>query len=207
MDTSIPHHIHFLRLALGLFVGIGLLNFAILDMQAFKTLVDQKRQMHVSTPNQTIQTPLQGSLAISPTQAAAPIPTALSVITEHGGSTVKEFFVPFGQGSSMATDWTDVAALQATIDSSQYGQIKQALFEASMRIPTGNEHAYVRLFDVTDKHPVWYSEVSIEGGTAQSVTSSPVKLDPGMKTYQVQMKTSLDYQAILDQARLHILVN
>ena len=73
-----------------------------------------------------------------------------------------------------------------------------------MRIPTGNEVAYARLFNVTDKHPVWFSEVSLEGGTPQLLISQPVAFDSGRKLYQVQMKTSLKYTAILDQARLHI---
>lgn len=120
-------------------------------------------------------------------------------------SGVKEFFIPFGVGSSSAADWTDISGLQAYVDSAQYGRFKKVTFEASVRIPTGNETAYVRLYNVSDKHPVWFSEVSIEGGTPKLLISNPIALDSGNKLYQVQMKTSLQYQAILDQARIHIL--
>lgn len=47
----------------------------------------------------------------------------------------------------------------------------------------------------------------MEGGTPQFLVSQPITLDPGVKTYQVQMKTTLKSQAVLDQARLHITVN
>ncbi|MCL5969948.1 MAG: hypothetical protein M1450_00390 [Patescibacteria group bacterium] len=119
-------------------------------------------------------------------------------------SQVKEYFVTFGSGSSSADDWEDVTGLQVYVDSSQYGKIKSVAFEASIRIPTGNEVAYARLYNATDKHPVWFSEVSLEGGTPQLLISKPVTLDSGRKLYQVQMKTSLKYAAVLDQTRLHI---
>lgn len=124
---------------------------------------------------------------------------------QEAKSTVKEFFVPFGAGSSSSFDWADVVGLQAYIDSTQYSRIKKVTFEASAHIPTGNQTASVRLYNVSDKHPVWFSEVSLEGGTPQLLISNSITLDSGNKLYQVQMKTSLKYETILDQARLHIL--
>ncbi len=123
-----------------------------------------------------------------------------------GGTAVKEYFITFGSGSSAADDWADVTGLSAYVDSTQYGRIKSVTFEASVFIPTGNERAYVRLFNATDKHPVWFSEVSLEGGQSQLLISQPITLDPGNKLYQVQMKTSLKYQANLAQSRLRISV-
>lgn len=123
------------------------------------------------------------------------------------GNDVKEYFVPFGAGSSTTDDWADVQGLSASINTASYGSIKKVVFEASLRIPTGNQTAYARLYNVTDKHPVWFSEVSLDGGTAKLVISSPITLDSGEKTYQVQMKTSLKFPAYLDQARVHITLN
>lgn len=122
------------------------------------------------------------------------------------GSSVKEFYIPFGSGSSSAGDWTDIPGLQAYVDSTQYGKIRSVVFEATIRIPTGNQIGYARLFNATDKHPVWFSEVSLEGGTPKLLTSAPITLDKGNKLYQVQMRTSLKYQTFLDQARLRITV-
>lgn len=140
-----------------------------------------------STPS--AQQPVQSSLQ----------PTASSV------SSVKEFFVPFGSSSGSATDWTEVVGLEATVDAANYSRIKTVVFEATLRIPTGNQVAWARLFNATDKHPVWFSDVAVEGGTAKLVASPPITLDPGNKTYQVQLKTSLGSQTFIDQARLHIL--
>lgn len=144
--------------------------------------------------------PPTGGLTPTPT----PVPPTQVPISS---SLVKEFFVPFGTGSNSSDDWQDIAGLKATIDPANYGNIKSVVFEASVRIPTGNETAYVRLYNATDKHPVWFSDVSLEGGTPQLLISKPITLDSGNKTYQVQMKTSLKYPAFLDQARLHIITN
>jgi hypothetical protein len=135
------------------------------------------------------------------------LPTATLTQAPASSSLVKEFFVPFGSGFNSSDDWQDVGGLKATLDLANYGSIKTVTFEATIRIPTGNETAYVRLFNATDKHPVWLSEVSLEGGTPQLLISKPITLDSGNKTYQVQMKTSLKFQAFLDQSRLHIITN
>lgn len=132
---------------------------------------------------------------------------ALSVSYQTPVSSVKEFFIPFGNGTNYSDDWEDVAGLKASVDTANYSSIKSAVFEASVHIPTGNQTAYVRLFNETDKHPVWFSDVSLEGGTAQLLVSKPITLDSGNKTYKVQMKTSLKYQAVLNQARIRITTN
>lgn len=125
--------------------------------------------------------------------------------TPQSPTTVKEFFIPFGSGSSAAGDWQDIQGIQATFDTANYPELKTVTFESSLRIPTGNEIAYIRLYNVTDKHPIWDSEVSLEGGTPKLLVSKPITLESGSKVYQVQMKTSLKFQAIFDQARLHII--
>lgn len=109
------------------------------------------------------------TLSVKPTFTPTPSPTVKPVSEAQTqiqtSSSVKEFFVPFGSGSNSSDDWQDVAGLRATLDPANYGSIKTITFEASVRIPTGNEVAYVRLYNATDKHPVWFSDVSLEGGT------------------------------------------
>ena len=128
-----------------------------------------------------------------------PIPSSFSQI--------KEFFIPLGNGSSSSDDWQDIAGAKVSFDTANYPSIKSAVFEALVHIPTGNQTAYVRLFNETDKHPIWLSEVSLDGGTPQLLISKPITLDSGNKTYKVQMKTSLKYSAVLDQAKIHIIAN
>lgn len=122
-------------------------------------------------------------------------------------SATKEYFVPLGSGSNTASDWEDIPGANAYIDSNAYGKIKTVTFEVSLYTPTGNQTAYARLYNVTDKHPVWYSDVSIEGGLAQTKISKGITLDAGSKLYQVQMKTQLQARTNLENARVHITTN
>lgn len=138
------------------------------------------------------------------TPLPTPVPSTPS-LQNVTSSQAKEYYVPFGSGSGSSGDWDDVAGLQALVDSNAYGSINSVVFEASLHIPGGNETASVRLYNSTDNHPVWNSQVDFNGNTQSTFkTSLPVNLDSGNKLYKVQMKTQLQYQAVLDQSRLHI---
>lgn len=201
-----------------------LINTLFLDVFLLKGQKTKIIEKTISTPVVLNSCPSSCILEISKATKSAALPVKpTSMLTSVPASTVKpasptpvptqslplvkEFFVPFGTGSNSSDDWQDVGGLRATLDLANYGSAKTITFEASIRIPTGNEIAYVRLYNVTDKHPVWFSDVSLEGGTAQLLVSKPITLDSGNKTYQVQMKTSLKYPAYLDQSRLHIITN
>lgn len=131
--------------------------------------------------------------------------TLISPSTSGQISTAKEYYVTFGSGQTLSDQYEDVAGLQAYIDSTKYGKIKKVVFEVTMRIPTANGRMYVQLFNATDQHPVWFSEVSSEGTVSQLIASSPITLDSGNKLYKVQAKTSLRYASLIDQARVHII--
>lgn len=122
------------------------------------------------------------------------------------GASAREFFVPLGSGKTKAYEWEDIAGMSATIDSRNYTGIKSVSFEISLRIPTANGTVYARLFNKTDGHPVWNSDVSSEGPTALLKTANNITLDSGEKAYQVQMRNSLQYESIADSARMKIVL-
>lgn len=124
--------------------------------------------------------------------------------TTSTGAVAKEYYVPLGTGTSSSNDWTDVSGASASVDTAQYPRIKKVVFEATVSVPNGNQVAYVRLFNLTDKHPVWYSEQSMNTSGPTLLISQPITLDKGNKTYQVQMKTQLQFPANLNQSRIHI---
>lgn len=148
------------------------------------------------------QTPMPTE-AINPSPQPTPAPIIITKkVSEE--AYIKEYFIPFGTGESRASDWEDVPGLQANIDYGNYQNIKEIRFEVSVSVPTANQTVSVRLFNVTDKHPVWNSEVTTTNNIY--VVSSPVIYDNGSKTYQVQMKTQLQSLTKLTQARLHIIL-
>lgn len=158
----------------------------------------------VAKINEIVSLYLKPTNSLSPTLTPAPTKAQTSQVNSQLQA-AREYYVPFGSGSGSSSDWQDVAGLQAYVDSANYPNIKSIFFEASLHIPTGNQTASVRLYNATDGHPVWNSEVTFNGNTSSVLlTSSAVSLDSGNKLYKVQIKTQLQYTAILDQSRLHI---
>ena len=178
----------------------GLVAFLIANLVIVYLLVLKPKQ----SGSEQISQPIPIS-APSPVPSPEPsITTAPSKETTTDTS-VKDHFISFGSGTSTSGDWANVGALQATFDLGSYTNIKEIRFEASVAVPTANETVWIRLFNKTDNHPVWNSEVSAKGASSYSV-SEPILYDKGEKTYQVQMKTQLQYPANLGQSRLHIVL-
>jgi hypothetical protein len=170
-------------------VVLLLVNVIILDAIMVFQLVHQGRVLGVSTTDSC--------------------PSAcITKINQMAGKTVsataKEYYVPLGSGTNTTDEWADVAGASATIDTASYGKIKQVTFEATVTVPAGSQKVWVRLFNVTDKHPVWYAEMTTDSAGPILLTSPTITLDKGNKTYQVQMKTQLKNLTNLVQSRVKI---
>ncbi len=206
-----------------LFINVIYIDLLLIQGSGRQTIVQRFTNIISQTPsaeNKAIVSPdicpqscinqIDQALVSNKPAVLTPTPTPavsnnLPSLQNTNSSQTKEYYVPFGSGSGSSSDWTDVPGLQASIDSNSYGTIKNVVFEASLHIPTGNQTASVRLYNATDNHPVWNSEVDFNGNTVSTLkTSQLVNLDIGNKLYKVQMKTQLQFQAILDQSRLHI---
>ena len=143
------------------------------------------------------------------------IPTLFPTLTSTPSSTptpvsakiVKEFFVPFGAGSGSSSDWKVVDGMGAKIDPADYGSIKSVTFEATVRIPNGNQQVWVRLYNANTYQMVVGSELTLSSGTPTLLISQPISLASGDNLYQIQMKTQLQSLANVDMARLRIKTN
>ncbi|OGH42202.1 MAG: hypothetical protein A3H79_04430 [Candidatus Levybacteria bacterium RIFCSPLOWO2_02_FULL_36_8b] len=212
------------------FLGIIAANSLILDFyllfsgtQSSLTVLPENTNSSVISPNSCPQSCTdQINLAISSqetnisptakptaTQVVSPTPTSVptAIPASISVNAVSEFFVPFGAGTGSSADWTVIDGSGAKIDPSDYGDIKQITFEVSARIPTGNQIIWIRLYNANTYQAVAGSEVTLSGGTATLLISSPIKLTSGNNLYQIQMKTQLKYPANIDMARLRIKTN
>ncbi|MEK7119005.1 MAG: hypothetical protein AAB457_02650 [Patescibacteria group bacterium] len=122
-------------------------------------------------------------------------------------SPAREFYVSLGTGTTKNSDYEDILSAEAYIDTGNYSSIKQAVVELFLRNPTGNGRIYAKLYNVTDKHDVWFSEVFTEGGGPVVKKEVTVTLDRGNKLYRVMMKSTMKYDAWLDNARIKIITN
>lgn len=187
------------------------LNLIFVDILLVSLLFPQyflpftKKLQPVSTTTNTITISPKPTIAITPLITVTSIPVQMPTIVQT--SLVTDYYVPFGTGQSTATTWTNVPGLQAYINPASYPNIQQVVFEASIQVPTANQTAWVRLYDMSAQHEVWNSEMYFSGGAnPQYLISQPVQLGNGNDLYQVQMQTQLGSPALLTQARLHITV-
>jgi len=183
-------------------VFILIANIAYLNLISFNTL---KASSLGEKPAKEAISP-----TVVPTVIETPTPTAIKPVYQNPVNQTtgpKEYFIAFGSGVNSSSDWQDVPGAEAVIDFGNYQNIKEIKFEVSVTVPTANQAVSVRLFNKTDQHPVWFSEVTMNGGASSYMVSSPITYDKGSKTYQVQMKTQLKYTANLTQSRLHITLN
>lgn len=168
-----------------------------------------------ATPKNITANPTPAPISVTPTSAPTAVPTPTPTRTTTGTPTptptvtvagVKEYYVIFGSGNSSSSDWTDVSGLQASINTTLYPTIKTATFEVGGHTPTGNETIWVRLYNSTDGYPVPNSEITWEGGGNKFITSSPITIAAGNKTYKVQMKTQLSFVSYIDSAKIHLIL-
>ena len=134
-----------------------------------------------------------------PTQR--PVTPAQSV--QANPQMIKEAYLPIGGGKTQSDAYQAIPAAQISVDSANFQNLKEVTFEVFFHIPTGNGQGYVKLYNVTDGHDVWFSEVAGIGDQVNK-RETKIKLDPGKKTYQVMAKSTLKYEMIIDQARLKI---
>lgn len=187
-------------------------NIIFLDVLIAQKLNNPPQAAKTTTQNEIVSPTCDNGICNGPTPvptAALNIPTPIPPVTSAPApaAVAKEYFVPFGQGQTTATSWTDVPGLLAYVDSTKYPNISSVIFEVSVNVPNGNQTAWIRLYNKTDGRAVFNSEMSWSGGGEQFLTSQPLTMDFGNKLYSVQMKTQLGSLTNLDSSRLHITLN
>jgi hypothetical protein len=135
---------------------------------------------------------------------SVPVVQTVTVIVTPPATQLKEYYVALGTGTGEGNDWKDIDNTDTKVDLSQFGKIKNIYFEVAGILHNDNVTANVRLYNVTDKQPVWNSEVTATKLKCQTLTSSAISLSSSSKTYRLQVKTTLNATVYVDQARLRV---
>jgi len=207
------------KIFLGIIAFLSLVNLLFLDIKFFLKKEEEKTLLPVSRIEEPF--PLQQP-ANQPTEKICPVACLDEIYQatadarkvsplpqreiEVSKSTAKEFYIPLGSGSTRSNEWVELPGVEAVIDSANFPNVESIIFEATLRIPTANGRVYAKLYNVTDKHDVWFSEVWAEGDKSYRAESANIVFDPGRKVYRVMMKTTMGAEAILDLARLKIIL-
>lgn len=128
----------------------------------------------------------------------------LTIGSPSVANTAKEYYITMGSGTTKSNSWQELAGVEAVVDTTNYPPIKSVTFEVYLKIPTANGKVYAKLYNVTDKHDVWFSEVSSEGPTLTKKEAT-ITLEQGAKTYRVMGLSTLKYDANIENARLRII--
>lgn len=120
-------------------------------------------------------------------------------------NTAKEYFIPLGSGETSKNDWDNLVSTETVINPSVYGQLKEAYFIVSLKNPTQNGAAEVRLQNVTDNNVVYGSHLVMNGPLEQTLSSGAFALPTASKLYRIQIKSTLSYPVTLSNARLKLL--
>lgn len=140
----------------------------------------------------------------SPSAAiGAPEITTSPVALQRTGVS-REIYIPLGSGSTKKSDWDDLTATETIIDPSAYGTFRQAYLTYSLSNPTQNGQVEARLYNATDKYPIYGSHVIMNGPSSQTINTGEFPLPAGNKLYRVQLRSSLSYPAYLDNAKMRI---
>lgn len=108
-----------------------------------------------------------------------------------------------GARGTNATDWWDVPGMEIEADLSKYAEAL-AIWEALLKIKDGGGKVYARLFDVQANASVPGSEIASDSHSLVRISSSALSLWPEKRTYQVQLKSLLGPEAVIEDARLKI---
>lgn len=161
----------------------------------------QNCKLYIETATEQIRESISAAttsskIVLKPSPTPTPSPSPVRFI---------ETYVPLGGGHTSQDQWEDLKGIEGYINTESYPPMTNVYFEVALKIPTKNGKVSARLYNVTDNHPVWNSEVSTENETSTFIGSRSLQLDPGNKLYRVQLKTSLRYDSILDFSRIKII--
>jgi hypothetical protein len=138
------------------------------------------------------------SVTVSPPATCAVQPTA--------SPQIKTLYIPLAsQGSTVSTSWADIAATNFYFNLADYPGAKEVRFETHLLALDGASPVYARLYDVTNKRGVDYSDVSTRNQSYTRLESSALKIWRGNNLYLIQLRSEIGIEAQLKEAKLKII--
>ncbi len=158
--------------------------------------------------NQITQTVVLISPTIVSIPSSIPSPVvspSVALTKKYVSKQYRELYITIGSGSSKSSKWDAIEGVEVNIDTNKYPKILESYFQASLRIPTANGEVSSKLYNETEKHDVWFSEITSQGSEAK-LKEAKINLSPGPNSYRVYLKSSLEADALLDLARIKLII-
>lgn len=143
-------------------------------------------------------------------EAISSLPTPASqktVVPAQSTPSSKVAYITIGGSSSTSsTSWVDIPGTDFYFDLSDYPTATGVRWEISLRAFLAGNKVYARLYDVTNKRAVDYSELFTDSGTSELQRSVDLAIWRGNNLYRVQGKSSTGTPAYLDSPRLRVIL-
>jgi hypothetical protein len=159
----------------------------------------------------TCQSYIQGEVAKQvaaiPTKPGSGLVTSIPVPTSTVSISTnpKIFYLPLSiSGSTVLTDWFDVPASDFYFNLTDYPGAKSVTWEAYLKSVNSPAKVNVRLYDVTNKRGVDYSDLSTQSATYVLLQSSAISIWRGNNLYRVQVKADNGTQADFGTGRIKV---
>jgi hypothetical protein len=153
--------------------------------------------------NQAITSiPASNSVSVTPIPSRTQNQTTIIQNKEIRSTT----YLPIsGNSQSTSNIWENLYGTEFNFDTGDYPNLKEAYFEANIKLFNGNGLAYVRLFDTTAGIEVWGSEVTSQNQNYMVVVSGKLTLRSGNHLYRVQAKSLTADTAVFNYGRLKLI--
>lgn len=126
-------------------------------------------------------------------------------LPEPSSTQSKVLYIPLvTSGSVSSVTWVDITPSEFYFDLGNYPGTKEVRFETYL-LSLNNDMVYSRLYDVTNKRGVDFSDLQTNASSFTRVESSAMKIWRGNNKYTVQLRSVNGTQAQLKDAKLKIM--
>lgn len=134
----------------------------------------------------------------SPELSYTPLVPVSTRMVQH----LEEINFPGARGTN-STTWWNVPGMEVTFNIDDYPNYT-AYWEALLRIKDGAGEAWARIYDLDANTPVVGSEIKTSSNTLVRISSGQLKFWSGKRNYRVQLKSLLDPEAVVEDAKIKI---
>lgn len=143
---------------------------------------------------------IEEALAKIPTQAASK--TAIIAPTS---SQLRVSYIPLMTESTInSADWKDITPSDFYFDLADYSRAGNVRLEVYLKSQYQSGRVYLRLYDLTNKRAVDYSDLSSSSEAFELQRSSDLSIWQGNNLYRLQGKTQSGIEGYLKEAKLKI---
>lgn len=193
-----------------LFLFLLLLDLGFLNYKIYTSSQTPSPIPSSDCPNSCVAKINQAVASIPTPTISDPLPTSTQTpnrppIIQTKKSRIVSYLPVPGSGETLSNSWVNLSGTEFNFNTADYSDLKEAYFEANLKLRNGNGLAYIRLFDITAGIEVWGSEVQTSSQDFTVVVSGKLTLRSGNHLYRVQAKSLTADTTVFNSGRIKLI--